>query len=57
MNIVDYVLIALVLAAVTGALLYLRKQKKAGGCIGCSGGGKGCCGCCNLAAPDKKGGI
>ena len=53
MNPVDYIIIAVILAIVGGAALYIRKAKKSGKkCIGCpdsaacSGNCSGCsCGC------------
>ncbi len=53
MNLVDYIIIAVVLAVVGGAALYIYKAKKSGKkCIGCpdagscSGKCSGCsCGC------------
>lgn len=53
MNIADYVLIALVIAALTGALVYMFKKKKSGGSIGCCGSCSNCSGC-NLESLEKK---
>lgn len=49
MNIVDYVIIALVVAILGFAVWYIRRAKKKGAkCIGCPAGGNcagGCSGC------------
>lgn len=56
MNPVDYIIIAVVLAIVGGAALYIWKAKKNGKkCIGCpdsgscSGHCSGCSGCCGAS--------
>ncbi len=50
MQIIDYVIIAIILVIVGSALLYIRKAKKKGiKCIGCPDGAKcsGHCGGCS----------
>lgn len=53
MNLVDYIIIAVVLVIVGGAALYIYKAKKSGKkCIGCpdSGSCSGKCGSCGCGA-------
>ncbi|MEA4894902.1 MAG: FeoB-associated Cys-rich membrane protein [Oscillospiraceae bacterium] len=37
MNVIDVVLLVVIGVAIFGAVRYIAKQKKSGGCIGCSG--------------------
>lgn len=41
MSALDIILLVMICGAVIGAVLYIIKKKKSGGCIGCSG----CSGC------------
>ena len=49
MNVVDYIVLAVILAIIGGAVFYIRKAKKSGRkCIGCPSSGScgGQCGSC-----------
>lgn len=57
MGIIDYILIAVVLAIVGGAAFYIYKAKKSGKkCIGCpdSGSCSGACHSCSCGCGQKK---
>lgn len=54
MNLIDWIVLALVALIVIGVLVYIHRQKKKGvKCIGCpdskvcSGNCAGCCACCH----------
>lgn len=42
MSPLDIILLTIIAAAVIGALRYIIKKKKSGGCVGCSGCSKTC---------------
>ena len=41
MQIIDYILLGMVAVWITASILFLKKKKKSGSCLGCS------CDCCN----------
>ena len=60
MNLIDFIIVAIVVAILGLAILYVRRAKKKGvKCIGCPDGGKcsgncaGCSGCGGCAAAQK----
>ena len=50
MSALDIVLLVIIACAVIGAVLYIIKKKKRGGCIGCSG----CDGCSKSCQEHEK---
>lgn len=45
MGLLDIILVGILLAWLAAAIVFLRKRKKTGGCIGCGGSCAGCKGC------------